>query len=140
MAIIQLGSFTAECRICCTHLLFWTPEEAPGMQTTLNNHQNTREEISGPDLSKLLAWHPHRSTLQRLGFLSGEIQADHTLTDQLFDHLKINAFYLVVLSPKKGKKEGTTGNQWKVDVNLKSLLLNPSSLNIYDPKRPPKNI
>lgn len=90
-----------------------------GLNRMLATLEELTEEISRADLSELLIWYPHRSTLQRLGFLLEEIQTDHTLTDRLFDHLKINAFYPVVLSPKKGQKAGATGNRWKVDVNLK---------------------
>ena len=90
-----------------------------GLNRMLATLEELTEEISRPDLTELLTWYPHTSTLQRLGFLLEEIKADHTLTGQLFDNLKLNTFYPVVLIPKKGQKAVATGNWWKVGVNLK---------------------
>jgi len=76
------------------------------------------EEIQIDDLGELFLWYPHKSTLQRLGFLIEEFRADNVLTEKLYNHLKKEDFYSILLSPKKGSKPGKTGNRWKVDVNL----------------------
>ncbi|HED06697.1 MAG TPA: hypothetical protein ENI57_01115 [Ignavibacteria bacterium] len=77
------------------------------------------EKITISDLIDLLTWYPQNSTLQRLGFLLEELKADIQLTSLLYEHLKTKSFYPVLLRSKKGEKAGTTGNKWRVDVNIK---------------------
>jgi len=90
-----------------------------GLNRMLANIEELSEEIQLEDLKTLLSWYPNKSTLQRLGFLFEEIGMDQTYTDLIFERLKKDKFYSVVLSPKKGEKAGSTGNRWKVDVNIK---------------------
>lgn len=77
------------------------------------------EEISESNLKDLLTWYPHRSTLQRMGFLMEEFQADLGLISILFDHLSSVKYYPVLLSPNSNQKPGAVNNRWKVDVNIK---------------------
>ena len=77
------------------------------------------EEINLNDITELLTWYPHKSTLQRFGFLLEEIQADQNISKQIKEHLQQSKFFPVLLSPKSGQKPGAVGNLWKVDVNIK---------------------
>jgi len=77
------------------------------------------EEINKDDVAELLSWYPHKSTLQRFGYLLEVIQADQNLSKQIKEQLKQSKFFPVLLSPKYGEKPGAVDNQWKVDVNIK---------------------
>jgi len=77
------------------------------------------EEISQNDIAELLVWYPHKSTLQRFGFLLEELQADKNLTKQIVSHLQKSKFFPVLLSPQSKQKPGAIDNSWKVDVNIK---------------------
>jgi len=77
------------------------------------------EEIKLSNLKDLLSWYPHKSTLQRLGFLLDELQADSQLKELLSEYFKENRCFPVLLSPKSKEKPGAVNNIWKVDVNIK---------------------
>lgn len=77
------------------------------------------EEINQNDIAELLTWYPHKSTLQRFGFLLEELEADQSLSEQIMDQLKKLKFFPVLLSPKSNQKPGAVDNRWKVDVNVK---------------------
>jgi len=77
------------------------------------------DEITIPDLKDLLTWYPHKSALQRFGYLLEELQADEKLTNILFEYIATNTFYPVLLSPKSNQKPGAVNNKWKVDINTK---------------------
>lgn len=76
------------------------------------------EEIKQDDIEDLLTWYPHTSSIQRLGFLLSELQADHTIVSLLSDFLKGKNYYPILLSPEKNRRPGSTANVWKVDVNI----------------------
>ena len=76
------------------------------------------EEITESDIRDLLTWYPHRSTLQRFGFILEKLQAEVNLTE-IKDYLKSSQFFPVLLSPKGNEKPGSVDNKWKVDVNIK---------------------
>lgn len=76
------------------------------------------EEINTEDIKKLLTWYPHKSSLQRLGFILEELEADNKLTTPILKHLKQGKFFPVLLSPKSNQKAGSVDNPWKVDVNI----------------------
>jgi len=76
------------------------------------------EEIKLDDLKNLLSWYPHTSSIQRLGFLLSELQADPAIVSLLSDYLKGKNYYPVLLSPEKNRRPGSTENIWKVDVNI----------------------
>jgi predicted transcriptional regulator of viral defense system len=75
------------------------------------------ESITLKDMDYLLSWYPHVSSIQRLGFLLQELQA-HQLLGSLKEYFRSNAYYPVLLTPKKNKKPGKVNNPWKVDVNV----------------------
>ncbi len=77
------------------------------------------EEISQNDIAELLTWYPHKSTLQRFGFLLEEVNADQKLSNQIKQYLKKTTFFPVLLSPKTGQKPGAVDNCWKVAINIK---------------------
>lgn len=76
------------------------------------------EEINTDDIQDLLSWYPHTSSIQRLGFLLNELQADPAIVTLLSEYLKGKNYYPVLLSPEKNRRPGSTENIWKVDVNI----------------------
>ncbi len=66
-----------------------------------------------------MTWYPHKSTLQRFGFLLEELHADENLTEAILQNLKSSKYFPVLLTPKSEQKAGAVDNQWKVDVNIK---------------------
>ena len=90
-----------------------------GLNRVLAILEELSEEINPNDLMELLTWYPHKSTLQRFGFLLEEVQANQNLTQQLKEHLQKTKIYPVLLSPKSKEKPGAVDNTWKVDVNIK---------------------
>ncbi|WKB81372.1 type IV toxin-antitoxin system AbiEi family antitoxin [Cellulophaga lytica] len=90
-----------------------------GINRMLSVLEELIEEIKVSDLKDLLTWYPHKSALQRFGFLLEELQADEKLTSILFEYIDSNKFYPVLLSPKSNQKPGAVDNKWKVDVNIK---------------------
>jgi predicted transcriptional regulator of viral defense system len=77
------------------------------------------EEITLPDMQDLLSWYPNVSTLQRFGYLLESLEADNKLIEKLFEHINSSRFFPVLLCPERGRKAGSVGNRWKVDVNIK---------------------
>tara|TARA_R110000850_G_scaffold187141_1_gene313004 strand:+ start:1122 stop:1340 length:219 start_codon:yes stop_codon:yes gene_type:complete len=67
----------------------------------------------------MLNWYSNKSVLQRMSFLLEEMSVDKSLPKLLMEFLDKTPFFPVLLSPTKGKKPGSTGNRWKIDVNLK---------------------
>ena len=90
-----------------------------GLNRILANLEELMEDIQPDDINNLLTWYPHKSVLQRLGFLLDELQAGNELSDLIYERLKKESFYPVLLSPKNDQRAGKTGNRWKIDVNLK---------------------
>ncbi|MEZ4721787.1 MAG: type IV toxin-antitoxin system AbiEi family antitoxin [Flavobacteriales bacterium] len=89
-----------------------------GINRMLATIEELSEEITETELINLLKWYPHKSTLQRLGFILEEVRPELKLSP-LSDHLNTNPFFPVLLSAKGNQKPGSTGNKWKVDVNIK---------------------
>ncbi len=90
-----------------------------GINRMLAVFEELSEEINQDDIQNLLTWYPHKSTLQRLGFILEEMQVDETLTQPILEHLITNKYFPVLLSPKTNQKAGAVDNRWKVDVNIK---------------------
>lgn len=90
-----------------------------GLNRMLTVLEELAEEISQNDITELLIWYPHKSTLQRFGFLLEEVNANKILIDQIKNHLKKSKFFPVLLSPKTGQKPGAVDNFWKVAINIK---------------------
>jgi len=90
-----------------------------GLNRMLAILEELTEEITQNDISELLTWYSHKSTLQRFGFILEELQANNKLTKLISEHLKSFKYYPVLLTPKSGQKPGSIDNNWKVDVNIK---------------------
>ena len=90
-----------------------------GLNRMLAILEELSEEINQNDIAELLSWYPHKSTMQRFGFLLEELQADKDLSDQIMKHLHLSRFFPVLLSPKNRQKPGAVDNPWKVDINIK---------------------
>lgn len=76
------------------------------------------EIIEVNDIENLLTWYPHKSSIQRLGYILEELVVNKTLIELLYKYLDTNGFYPILLSPIKEQKAGKVNNKWKVDVNL----------------------
>lgn len=90
-----------------------------GLNRMLTILEELTEEINQNDIKELLTWYPHKSTLQRFGFLLEKLQANENLNKQIKEHLQQSKFFPVLLSPKSRQKPGAIDNFWKVDVNIK---------------------
>ena len=90
-----------------------------GLNRMLAILEELAEEINQNDIAELLTWYPHKSTLQRFGFLLEEVSANENLSKQINKQLKKSNFFPVLLSPKSGQKPGAVDNFWKIDVNIK---------------------
>lgn len=85
----------------------------------LANLDELSEVIEQDDIKDLLTWYPHKSTIQRTGYIMEILNVDQSITDQLFDYLNKTKFFPVLLSARKGESAGRVDNKWKVDVNIK---------------------
>lgn len=113
------GYFKISDAILTTVDLIYHQTKLGGINRMLAIIEELTEEIKLGDLKDLLSWYPHRSTLQRLGFLLEELQADSQIIELLKEHLKKKTYFPVLLSPKSNEKPGAVDNFWKVDVNIK---------------------
>lgn len=89
-----------------------------GLNRMLSVIEELIEEITDSDLKNLLTWYPHKSTLQRFGYLLEDLRPDNYLMEMLFDYIKSAKHYPVLLCPKSSQKPGAVDNRWKVEVNL----------------------
>ncbi len=90
-----------------------------GLNRMLASLEELAEEMHEIDMKELTSWYPHKSTIQRAGFLLEELIGENTLTDIIYEKLKLQPCFPVLLSPKKSQKPGAVDNKWKVDVNIK---------------------
>jgi predicted transcriptional regulator of viral defense system len=90
-----------------------------GLNRMLAALEELTEEINEVDMRQLTTWYNHKSTLQRVGFILEELTGETPFTDIIYEKLKQQPFYPVLLSPKKSQKPGSASNRWKIDVNLK---------------------
>lgn len=112
------GYFKVSSPVLTAADLLYHHQRVGGINRMLSNIEELAEEISKADVENLLTWYPHKSTLQRLGYLLEEFQIDESITNMIYDYLRKEKFYSILLSPKKDQKAGRTGNRWKVDVNI----------------------
>lgn len=89
-----------------------------GINRVFTTLEELVETTTPTDIKDLLAWYPHISTIQRLGYMLEHINAGHEGIQQISEYLQQRRHYPVLLSPKKDQKAGYTGNKWKVDVNV----------------------
>tara|TARA_R110001592_G_scaffold138338_2_gene357268 strand:- start:1851 stop:2615 length:765 start_codon:yes stop_codon:yes gene_type:complete len=90
-----------------------------GLNRMLASLEELTEELNEIDLKELTSWYTHKSTLQRTGFLLEELMGENTYTNIIYEKLKQQPYFPVLLSPKKTQKPGSVDNKWKVDVNIK---------------------
>ncbi|MFT7032800.1 MAG: putative transcriptional regulator of viral defense system [Cyclobacteriaceae bacterium] len=90
-----------------------------GLNRMLASLEELTEEMNEIDMKELVSWYNHKSTLQRVGFLLEELIGENAFTDIIYDKLKQQPYFPVLLSPKKSQKPGSVNNRWKIDVNLK---------------------
>ena len=90
-----------------------------GLNRMLSVIEELAEEMKLEDVKDLLTWYSQKSVLQRLGFLLDEINPESGVANLIYEHLKVNKFYPVLLSPSSNEKAGSVENRWKVDVNIK---------------------
>ncbi|MEQ8240935.1 MAG: type IV toxin-antitoxin system AbiEi family antitoxin [Cyclobacteriaceae bacterium] len=90
-----------------------------GLNRMLASLEEITEEMHEIDMKELTSWYPHKSTLQRAGFLLEELVGENTLTQIIHKKLKQQPYFPVLLSPKKIQRPGAVDNKWKVDVNIK---------------------
>lgn len=89
-----------------------------GLNRMLAILEELSEALEEKDLKDLLTWYHNKSVLQRMGYLLEEVQTNKNLAQMVFDLLCKESFFSTLLSPRKGQKAGSTGNRWKVDVNM----------------------
>lgn len=92
-----------------------------GLNRVLSVLEELIESISYSNLSDLLTWYPHKSTLQRLGYFIDGSNTDEvgSLKGLLIEYFKSVKYFPVLLSPSLKEKPGAVDNFWKVDVNIK---------------------
>lgn len=90
-----------------------------GLNRMLAILEELAEEITQNDIEDLLTWYPHKSTLQRFGFILDKYSGDENLSKKIRGHLQKSRFFPVLISPKSGQKPGAVDNFWKVYVNIK---------------------
>lgn len=88
-----------------------------GINRMLSVIEELIEVITIDDISELLEWYTHKSTLQRFGYLLEELGAEKEKTSLILDYLKSTKYFPVLLVPRPKQKAGKVNNQWKVDVN-----------------------
>lgn len=89
-----------------------------GLNRMLASLEELSEELEEHDIVSLTSWYDNKSTLQRAGFLLDELINKNPFGDIIYEKLKQQPFYSILLSPKKDQKPGSTNNRWKIDVNL----------------------
>ena len=91
-----------------------------GLNRMLSVLEELMDSITYSNLSDLLSWYPHKSTLQRLGyFIDGFENDDEELVQLLTEYFKKIKYYPILLNPSSKKSAGAVTNFWKVDVNIK---------------------
>lgn len=77
------------------------------------------EEITIKDISELLQWYSHKSTLQRFGFILEELGAEIEIISEILEHLNSSKYFPTLLVPRSNQKVGKVNNKWKIEVNTK---------------------
>jgi predicted transcriptional regulator of viral defense system len=90
-----------------------------GINRLLSIIEELSKELKQSDLIELLNWYPHKSTLQRFGFLLENRGLDEEFQELLFINLTTTNFFPVLLSPRSNEKPGAVNNRWKIAVNIK---------------------
>ncbi len=89
-----------------------------GLNRMYASLEELTEELNEQDIQSLLDWYDNKSTMQRAGFLMEELLGSNSFSDIIFQKLKQQPFYPILLTPRKNEKPGSVDNRWKIDVNL----------------------
>ena len=89
-----------------------------GLNRMLAILEELTEEVKEEDVKDLLDWYTNKSALQRMGYLLDEMEWNRDLAQLLFEFLQTEKFFPTLISPRRGQKAGSTGNRWKIDVNI----------------------
>lgn len=90
-----------------------------GLNRMLASLEELTEAIEEQDIRTLTSWYDHKSTLQRAGFLLESFMGATLMADMIYEKLKQQPYYPVLLSPNQHQKPGSADNRWKIAVNLK---------------------
>lgn len=90
-----------------------------GLNRMMAPLEELTEEIHETDINALTSWYPHKSTLQRVGFLLEKLIGANVLTEIIHDKLKQQTYFPALLSPNATQKPGAVDNKWKIAVNVK---------------------
>lgn len=90
-----------------------------GLNRMFSVLEELMESVKYSQLSDLLAWYPHKSTLQRLAYFIDELEVDDELLPVITEYFKTVKYYPVLLNPSSKESAGAVTNHWKVDVNIK---------------------
>ncbi len=99
--------------------LLYHQRKLGGINRMLANIEELLEEATQGQVNSLLQWYPHKSVIQRLGFLIEYIAPENDLLNSIYEYLKKQPFYPVLLNTSDKNKPGSVDNRWKVDVNMK---------------------
>lgn len=89
-----------------------------GLNRILANIEELIEVLTIQDINDLLEWYPNKSTLQRVGYLLEELNANEEITTTIYSYLVENKYFPILLNPKTLIKPGSANNRWKIDVNI----------------------
>ena len=90
-----------------------------GLNRMFSVLEELMESVTYSQLSDLLVWYPHKSTLQRLAYFIDEFKVDDELLPLITEYFKTVKYYPVLLNPSSKESAGAVTNHWKVDVNIK---------------------
>ena len=92
-----------------------------GLNRMLSVLEELIEGVTFHNLSDLLSWYPHKSTLQRLAYFIDGSETDdrYELVQLLVEYFESVKYYPILLRPASKEKAGAVDNFWKVDVNIK---------------------
>jgi len=90
-----------------------------GLNRMLASLEELYDELEEQDVTALVSWYDHKSTLQRVGFLLDELIGQNPFAEIIYEKLKQQPYYPILLSPKKNQKPGSVNNRWKIDENIK---------------------
>jgi len=99
--------------------LLYHQRKLGGINRMLANIEELLEEVTQNQVNSLLQWYPHKSVLQRLGFLIAYITPESDFLDPIYEYLMQQPFYPVLLNTADKNKPGFVDNRWKVAVNMK---------------------
>ncbi len=98
--------------------LVYFQRKAGSLQRVVALLDELRESINPNNLKKLMKRYPYTSTLQRLGYLIGEILQEQKLANIIHEGLENRHMYYVPLKPGSRTKKFSSNQQWKIIENI----------------------